>query len=393
MRVVYYTRTYLLDTALPFLRELSKSVEVHAFLELSPEGWNSSLFDVSPRPLPGGIMEARSVLNDFFPTEIQEYWKDLETFHLVVHTCPRSFRPPTWRLSRKVADFILSLDPDLIHMDDVSIRFLYGFGRLRKKPLILSNHDPDPHSGKHHWSTNLSRWLVFRHASHFILHSDFWREKFCERYGVKNDRVSAIPLGVLDIFKEFGGKSSQAEEPKTVLFFGRIEPYKGLEILYDAAPRVAEAVPEVRFVIAGRPNYDLPPPPKITNGGQIELILEYIPNTTLAQLFQKATVVALPYTHATQSGVALTAYAFEKPVVATHVGGLPEVVRDGVSGLLVPPNDPEALAHALIKILQDVQQREWIKSNIRDQIKTNFSWQRIAEKTIQIYSHVLERKT
>ena len=89
---------------------------------------------------------------------------------------------------------------------------------------------------------------------------------------------------------------------RTVLFFGRQSPYKGIEVLYDAAQRVAERIPDVRFVIAGKPqgNYSAPPP-ALKHGGHVELIDDYISNARLAELFQLATVVACPYRDATQT--------------------------------------------------------------------------------------------
>ncbi len=132
-------------------------------------------------------------------------------------------------------------------------------------------------------------------------------------------------------------------EDRTLLFFGRLSAYKGLETLFQAAPLACKRLPGLRIIVAGNPvpGYRLPPAPDLPNGGELQIITGYIPNHTLAQLFQRAAVVVCPYTTATQSAVVLTAYAFGKPVIGTRVGGLPEYITDGETGVLVPPHSPE----------------------------------------------------
>ena len=98
-------------------------------------------------------------------------------------------------------------------------------------------------------------------------------------------------------------------------------------------------------------------------------------------------VIVCPYTDASQSGVVLTAYAFGKPVVATRVGGLPEYVEDGVTGLLVPPRNPQALAEALVRLLRDPDTQRTLSQGIRH--NEALSWESIIKRTISVYEQVL----
>jgi starch synthase len=98
--------------------------------------------------------------------------------------------------------------------------------------------------------------------------------------------------------------------------------------------------------------------------------------------------VAVPYTRAYQSGVVLTAYAFQRPVVASAVGGLPEQVVDGVTGWLVPPADPAALAKALTVALGDRGHADAMGARGHEWAAEMFDWEAIARQTVGIYERL-----
>jgi glycosyltransferase involved in cell wall biosynthesis len=115
-----------------------------------------------------------------------------------------------------------------------------------------------------------------------------------------------------------------------------------------------------------------------------------IPYKEGAELFQRCSVVVLPYIDASQSGVIPTAYGFKKPVVVTNVGSIPEIVDDGVTGFIVPPKNPEALAEAIIKLLKDEKSRKQMGENAYKKLKTDLSWDNIVEKTIEVYKKAID---
>jgi len=392
MKVVFYTHTSYFDAALCFVREMSRRVELHVLLEVAPEAWQRGFFELEPRGLPAGLVPADPILREGYPPGVRAYWKDAASFNLVVHTCRRSIHPAAWAVSRRAARFIRNVKPDLLHLDDVSLRLGWAIPQFGKIPICLSLHDAEPHSGEHNWRTDLARSLAFWRVTEFVLHNRTQREAFCASYHLSPVRVGVIPLGIYDVFREWSERHMPERRP-TVLFFGRLSAYKGLEVLFDAAPRVASHVPNVRFVVAGRPveGYRLPDAPRLPNGGQVDLLDRYITNPELARLFQDATVVACPYIDATQSGVVMTAFAFGKPVVATRAGGLPEYVEDQITGLLISEQDPVRLAEALVRLLNDRALRRSISGNIRRVAGDALSWAAIAEKTMETYDHVLRQ--
>jgi D-inositol-3-phosphate glycosyltransferase len=142
---------------------------------------------------------------------------------------------------------------------------------------------------------------------------------------------------------------------EVALFFGYVRPYKGLDTLLEAWPRVRGRRP-VTLVVAGE-FYEDPAPYRrlaAAAGGEpaVRLLERYIPDDEVEALFKAADVVVLPYRTATQSGVTHAAYALGCPVITTDVGGLGETVKEGVTGLVTRREDPEALAAALLRFFE-----------------------------------------
>jgi glycosyltransferase involved in cell wall biosynthesis len=133
-----------------------------------------------------------------------------------------------------------------------------------------------------------------------------------------------------------------------LLFFGLVRPYKGLDILLEALGRLQDR--DVYLTIAGEPWGDLEALKKQIDDAKLpnlELHLEYVSDKDAANYFDRADVVVAPYRSATGSGVVAVAYHYRKPVIATAVGGLKDVIEDGKTGRLVAPEDSSALAEAI----------------------------------------------
>lgn len=155
-----------------------------------------------------------------------------------------------------------------------------------------------------------------------------------------------------------GGRSVRpvADTEPVVLFFGVWSRYKGIELLLDAFALVRAELPNARMVLAGVAGADIDLEAVCERArqiGNVDARPGYVAADDVAALFDAARVVATPYIRATQSGVAHLAYTFGRPVIATEIGDLPEVIEDGVTGLLVQPGDVAALAAALATVLAD----------------------------------------
>lgn len=168
---------------------------------------------------------------------------------------------------------------------------------------------------------------------------------------------------------------------KVILFFGIVRPYKGLQYLIEAMPMVIERVPDVCLVIAGefwedRAAYEK----QITDLGiaeHIRLFDQYIPNEEIEQYFASADLVVLPYVSATGSGVTQVAFGFDKPVVATAVGDLPQVIEHGRRGFITQPADARGLATTIVNAFGDGILAE-VRNNIHHD-RELFSWEHLTE--------------
>lgn len=171
-------------------------------------------------------------------------------------------------------------------------------------------------------------------------------------YHVPSNRIVYIRLGARTTAVKWSCRKIN-EEPGTVLFFGRTDQYKGLEYLVRAQPVISHHLPYARILIAGR-GKDLERCLNlIQDKSKFEIHDGFFTGDVAAAFFERASLVAIPYISASTSGVLLTAYGFGKPVVTTNVGCLSEYVKEGVTGLMIPPRDSERLAKAIIHLLSD----------------------------------------
>ena len=165
------------------------------------------------------------------------------------------------------------------------------------------------------------------------------------------------------------------EESRYVLFFGFIREYKGLDLLLRAMADERLERMDVRLLVAGE-FYGDPKPyheliGRLDIGNRVALHTEFIPDHEVNRYFCAADIVAQPYKSATQSGVSQIAYHFEKPMLVTIVGGLPEIVPDGKAGFVVEP-EPQAIADALVRFFEE----DWsarLTEGVRDE-KRRYLW-------------------
>jgi glycosyltransferase involved in cell wall biosynthesis len=164
----------------------------------------------------------------------------------------------------------------------------------------------------------------------------------------------------------------------TLLFFGLIRPYKGLPRLLEALPLVLQRL-DCSVLIVGEfyegKEHCLNLIHRLGLGSNVHVIDRFVPDEEVSLYFSAADLVVLPYESATQSAIVPIAYAFERPVVATRVGGLQEAVSDGKTGLLVEPRNPVALAEAIIRFYEE-RLEGTLRRNIVQQQR--FSWEELA---------------
>lgn len=275
--------------------------------------------------------------------------------------------------------------PDIIHI--VHEDLILGFFLLLLKnryTVVTTEHDPKLHDGEH--ITNrilyyISRTLSRNLSTAIIVHGQNLKNYLIEKK-VPAEKIFVIPHGDFSYYKKYS--TIAQEEACTLLFFGLIKDYKGLEFLIKAAPLVAQAIPDIKILIAGRGDFQKYKE-LIKNPDYFEIQNRYLNDAEVAAVFSRAAIVVLPYVDGSQSGIIPIAYAFGKPVIVTNVGSIGEVVEDGKTGIIVPPKNSVALSEAIITLLKNDSLRKEMGTNAYKKMQNELSWEQIGRETMKVY--------
>lgn len=318
-------------------------------------------------------------------TEFAPY-VDRSDVNLQLFSMPRLRQPANLAMVWRLRTLLKAVRPDVLHITFWHLWGTLGLRILTPYPMVATVHDVARHPGERgFWAipSAFYRWQWLG-ADQVIVHADSARQQLLDRGGRRPESVHVIPIGTYDFYRSFTS-TDHPERPNTILFFGRIWGYKGLMHLIQAEPRITQAIPDARIVIAGQGEDFGRYERAMVNPAHFEVHNYRIPNDKVSELFQSASVVVLPYVEASQSGVIPVAYAFGKPVVATAVGGIPDIVEDGLTGLLVPPADPDSLAEAIVDLLKDDEARLKMGHRAREKAEKELSWASVAERTLRVY--------
>lgn len=308
-----------------------------------------------------------------------------------------------------LSSYLLRQRPDIVQFGSMQFTFEAWFlARLRRRGLRLTQicHEYELRergSGPLVAMANRLYAGIYHNFEAIFLHGESNRQRFLSLFDVPPERTHVIPLGNESMFlahsKAEGGPDLRAryglpaDEP-VILFFGNLTVSKGIPDLIDAFAEVRKHIP-ARLVIAGYPTKYMDMDKLFHQVAELGISdavtfdARYIPIEEVGPLFRLATVVAYPYLSSTQSASLQVAYAFERPIVATRVGGLPEEVEEGKSGYLVPPHAPDQLAQAILKIIQDPQRAAEMGVYARQLSETRYSWKPIAETIMSVYQAMM----
>ncbi len=295
-----------------------------------------------------------------------------------------------WRAARRAA----AARPDLVLIQwwvpfwapSVAV-FAASVRRMTGARIVFVCHNVLPHDRGGAWQRALIR-LALARGDAFIVHSaadEATLRALLPRLVDGQVRRSILPAFSIAGTEDPGAARARLGLPAgaaVALFFGFVRPYKGLAHLIDALPAALARVPDLHVVIAGEfwepvEGYRR----RAAALGVAERVRfddRYVPNEEVGAYFAAADVLVMPYVEATQSAVAGLAVEFGVPMIATRVGGLPEMVREGETGLIVPPGDPAALAEALARILEDADLRAELRQGVAA-ARERFGWGRLVD--------------
>jgi glycosyltransferase involved in cell wall biosynthesis len=313
----------------------------------------------------------------------------------------------------KLISYAATAQPKLFHLlwnnkfelFDRTLLMLYY--RMLGKKITLTVHNVN--AGKRDLNDSflnrLSLRIQYNLCHHIFVHTEGMRSELVSDFAVTADKVSVIPFGINNTVPRGDLTSGEAkrmlgiaDSDKTLLFFGNIAPYKGLEYLVSAFTELLNKDRSYRLIIVGRPKGSEGYWKQIQEGiacsgirDRIIQRIEYIPDEETELFFKAADVLILPYTRVFQSGVLFLGYSFGLLAIAADVGTLKEEIIEGQTGFVFKPQDSSDLASKIDKYFKSelFHDREARRGEIKKFANERYSWDKVAMIITAVYSNLL----
>jgi glycosyltransferase involved in cell wall biosynthesis len=313
----------------------------------------------------------------------------------------------------KLIQYAATAEPRVFHilwnnkfqLFDRTILMLYY--RLLGKKIVLTLHNVNAakRDSKDTILNRLTLRIQYCLADHIFVHTEKMKLELVQEFGVRKVPITVIPFGINNAVSNTDLTPDEAKQQlgirkteRTVLFFGNITPYKGLEYLVSAFQQLLTQCDDYRLVIAGSPkgsdkywNQICETIAADVRRGRILVRAEFIPDNDTEVYFKAADVLVLPYRQIYQSGVLFLGYSFGLPVLAADVGSLKDEIAEGKSGFVFKPEDPRDLTRVIERyfsseIYADLNSR---RQEIRNYGKAQHSWDLVGQMTMGVYADLL----
>lgn len=318
----------------------------------------------------------------------------------------------------KLVQYVMRSSPGVLHIlwnnkleiFDRTILMLYY--KALKKKVVLTAHNVNQRRRdlKDSWLNRATLKIQYRLCDHIFVHTQKMKDELCEDFGVSEAAVTVIRYPINNAFPETDLTPADAkrclgltQNERVILFFGRLVPYKGAELLLDALRLLLDRETNYRLIIAGEPKKGAEEYIEQIQSsvrerfdeGQIILRAQFIPDSDLELYFKAADLMALPYKDIFQSGVLFLSYSFGLPVVATDVGSFHEEILEGSNGFLCKPGDPTEFARAVETYFASDLYRnlKFRRDKIKDYVRTNHSLEAVAGLTCMAYKKILGKNS
>jgi D-inositol-3-phosphate glycosyltransferase len=284
---------------------------------------------------------------------------------------------------------------------------LLTYYRLLGKKIAFTAHNVN--AGKRDlddsFANRLSLRIQYRLSHHIFVHTKKMKGELVSDFCVPEGKVSVVPFGInntvpntslstVEARRQLGIRNSD----KTLLFFGNIAPYKGLEYLIAAFSKLVEKDRNYRLIVVGKPKGPERYWDEIQQAmrrsaarDRITEKIEFIPDEAAELYFKAADVLLLPYRYVFQSGVLLLGYSFGLPAIAADIGSLKEEIIEGRTGFVFRPQDLSDLAKTIERyfaseLFRNLESR---RAEIKAYANERYSWDKVAAITTAVYSKLL----
>jgi len=273
---------------------------------------------------------------------------------------------------------VINASADIIDILDIHPWYVIWWPFLKASKKVVTINDPEQHSGEKGGFSGMiirfaTRFLLKRANTIIVLGKK--QEHTVRKLGY-TQKIIVSRIGNYAFLKR--SKKICRTESRTILFFGRIKDYKGLQYLLDALIGITNK--KFKLVIAGDGDLSLYRLQLERLGNHVEIHNTFMRDDAIAPFFERAAFVVLPYTEATQTGIVPIAYSFSKPVIATNVGSLPEVVINGKTGIIVEAKNTEQLRKAIMHLLSSPSTTKQLGKNGRQFMEEELDWKKIVKK-------------
>jgi len=315
----------------------------------------------------------------------------------------------------RMVKYVVSTEAKILHLlwnnkfpfFDRTLLMLFYKALGKKVVFTAHNINAGKRDGNDSWHNQLGLKTQYRLSDHIFVHTEKMKGELLKEYGVSSDSVTVIPFGINNSVPDTDLTPAKAKVQlgigpgeQTILFFGAIRPYKGLEHLVAAFQRIAAGNPKYRLIIAGESKKG-----SEQYWGDIKRIIEreptraqviqkieFVPDEQTELYFKAADVTVLPYTEVFQSGVLFLAYSFGLPVIATDVGSFRDDIVPGKTGFLSASCEIPDLSSAIetyfaSDLFKDLERR---RGEIKDFANSRNSWNAVAEMTRKVYEDLLQ---
>jgi glycosyltransferase involved in cell wall biosynthesis len=394
MKVAIISSSFF-ESTFPLAKYLSGKVTVDLYCVVQMTHLNPPMLNISDRAatLKCGIYSNAETLA-IIPDYIQEYFENQNiTLRLIIFSGGKKIIPDLRTIKELVRE-LKDLKYDIYHF----------IGNYVLYPLI--ERGLNPHHTIHTLHESSDRLfelepsrikrlfisyqflLLRKRPIRLIFHSENVRKSFHQKY-LKSLLCSRfIPFGLFESYEKFPGNSKFIfPDKKYYLFIGYIHPYKGVDSLLEAARSISAKEAEVYIVIAGKDTTNLRNRLIIPNN--VHLIDRYLSEEEIVTLTKHCYAIVLPYLSASQSGIPNTCFCFNKPIIASNLDGINQIVLNEVNGMLYEAGNSTELEGLLLHVWNDTDLYNQLVSNIKARKNMRWAnWDEIAEKTKNWYTSV-----
>lgn len=377
LEVNYITRPWFFDISVEFIKELKQRVKLNVILIIAPATASYlGIKDDDAKGYKNKTLKIEDVLKGENYDRLYPYFEGVNLLCKFEEHNESSYKN-TWGWYKLLLSNKYLYKADFTILESLSFADWYLLLRIRNKKIFYIIHDPVAHTGEERGRIDTLNKLFFPYINQFITYSKFSAKIFSENFPLFKEKLNTFKMPIYTSLNIGKNQEYEFKTRKKVLFFGRISPYKGAELFYDAAIQIAIDFVDTDFIIAGKTIEDYTPHFLDYNPYQNIIIKNrFIDLDELHEIMSNANLCVLPYLDATQSGVIMAAYAFNLPVLVSDCEGLLEYCFDK-ENFSFKNGDVEDLKQKMEKLLATPDLLLQNKQQIKTYTQQNVSAQNV----------------